>query len=106
MASGSGCTLAPTSLPGSNGPVRASSPARAGPSPFSTGLGEAFGQLEEALDARLLVVELVGQGASVRGGALGEVLEAALGVVGQRIDVHDVLLGAGDAERRAALGEG
>ena len=35
----------------------------------------------------------------------GEVLEAALGVVGQRIDVRDVLLGAGDAHRRAALGQ-
>ena len=35
----------------------------------------------------------------------GEVLEAALGVVGQRIDVRDVLLRAGDAHRRPALGE-
>ena len=43
--------------------------------------------------------------AGVLGGALGEVLQAALGVVGQRIDVRDVLLGAGDAQRRAALGE-
>ena len=35
----------------------------------------------------------------------GEVLQAALGVVGQRVDVRDVLLGAGDAHRRPALGE-
>ena len=41
----------------------------------------------------------------VLGGELEEVLQAALRVVGQRIDAHDVLLGAGDAHRRAALGE-
>ena len=34
-----------------------------------------------------------------------EVLEAALGVVGQRVDARDVLLGAGDAHRRPACRE-
>ena len=36
---------------------------------------------------------------------LEEVLEAALGVVGQRVDARDVLLRAHDPHRRAALGE-
>ena len=34
-----------------------------------------------------------------------EVLQAALGVVGQRVDARDVLLRAGDAHRRPALGQ-
>ena len=51
------------------------------------------------------MVEALGGPARVLGRALGEVLQAALGVVGQRVDVDDVLLGAGDAHRRAALGE-
>src|SRR5207247_5234424 len=62
-------------------------------------------ELEEALDRELLMLEADGQEARVVGGALEEVLEAALRVVGQRIDVRDVLLRARDAERRAALGE-
>ena len=52
------------------------------------------------------MVELLGEGAGVLGRELEEVLEAALGVVGQGVDAGDVLLGAGDAQRRAPLGEG
>lgn len=44
-------------------------------------------QLEEALDRGLLVGEAVGEMARVLFGAREEVLEAALGVFGQRIDV-------------------
>ncbi|MGH2498993.1 MAG: hypothetical protein ACRDF0_02700 [Candidatus Limnocylindria bacterium] len=43
--------------------------------------------------------------ARVLGGESQEVLEAALGVVGQRVHARDILLGAHDAHRRAALGE-
>jgi hypothetical protein len=58
-------------------------------------------KLQEALDRRLLVGELVGEVVRVVGGALEEVGEAVLGVVGQRVDVRDLLLDAGDPERRA-----
>ena len=53
----------------------------------------------------LLVRELLASAARVLGGVLEEVLEAALRVVGQRVDARDVLLRAGDAHRRAALGQ-
>ena len=43
--------------------------------------------------------------ARVIGGDGQEVLQAALGVVGQRVDARDVLLGADDPHRRAALGQ-
>ena len=62
-------------------------------------------ELEEALHARLLAAELLGHAARVLGGDVEEVLQAALGVVGQRVHARDVLLGADDAHRRAALGE-
>ena len=61
----------------------------------SAGLGEVVaGELEEALHGGLLAAELLGQLARVLGGELEEVAQAALGVVGQRIDADDVLLGA------------
>src|SRR2546421_12846456 len=60
---------------------------------------------EEAADRRLLVVEAVGELPRVVGGEAGEVLEAALGVVGQRVHARDVLLRARDAHRGQALGE-
>ena len=49
--------------------------------------------------------ELLGQRAGVVGRGVEEVLQAALGVVGQRIDAGDVLLGAGDPDRRTTLGQ-
>ena len=60
-------------------------------------------QLEEAPDRLLLAPELLADAARVLGGALEEVLQAALGVVGQRVDARDVLLRAGDPHRRLAL---
>ena len=45
------------------------------------------------------------RGGRARRRSASEVLQAALGVVGQRVDARDVLLGAGDAHRRAALGQ-
>src|SRR5579871_1894725 len=68
-------------------------------------VGLLAGQLEEALDRRLLVGELVGEQVRALCGALEEVGEAVLGVVGQRVDVAQRRLDAGDAERRPALGE-
>ena len=62
-------------------------------------------ELQEALDRGLLVIEPLGERVSVLGGHLKEVLDAALGVIGERIDAREVLLGARDPERRAALGE-
>ena len=53
-------------------------------------------ELEEALDRELLLLEADAELAGVIGRALEEVLEAALGVVGQRVDVRDVLLGRSD----------
>jgi len=51
------------------------------------------------------VVEAPRHLAGVLGGALLEVLEAALGVVGELVDVGEVRLGADDAHRRPPLGE-
>ena len=62
-------------------------------------------ELEEALHARLLTAELLGHPARVLGRHLEEVLQAALRVVGQRVDARDVLLSAHDPHRRPALGE-
>ena len=62
-------------------------------------------ELEEALDGGLLAADLLRQLARVLGGEHEEVLEAALRIVRQRIDAHDVLLADGDPHRRAALGE-
>src|SRR4051794_9318874 len=71
-----------------------------------TRLGEVVaGELEEALYRRLLSPDPLRHLARVVGGRAHEVLQAALRVVGQRVHAHDVLLGAGDAHRRAALGE-
>src|SRR5436305_15235727 len=71
------------------------------------GFGEVLAaELQEAAHARLLALDPLGQAAGVPGGALGEVLKAALRVIGERVDVRDVLLRTGDAQRRAALGEG
>src|ERR1700754_1448069 len=63
------------------------------------------GELEEALDRRLLATELLGELARVLGGERQEVLEAALRIVRQRIDARDVLLADGDPHRRPALGQ-
>ena len=63
-------------------------------------------QLQEALDRDLLVGQRVRELVGVLGGALEEVGEAVLGVVGERVDVAQRRLDARDAERRAALGEG
>ena len=43
--------------------------------------------------------------AGVLGRDVEEVLEAGLGLLGERVHAGDVLLGARDAQRRAALGE-
>src|SRR3954451_15422694 len=62
-------------------------------------------ELQEAAHALLLALDALGEATRVLGRALGEVLEAELRIVGQRVHVRDVLLGARDPERRAALGE-
>ncbi len=63
------------------------------------------GQLEETRDRRLLALQALGHAARMIGGHGQEVVQAALGVVGQRVDAGDVLLGADDPHRRAALGQ-
>jgi len=89
---------------GENGEDDEGQVAAAEPPGGLTGLGEVLAaQLEEAAHALLLALDALGQIARVFGRALGEVLQAALGVVGQRIDVGDVLLRAGDPQRRTAL---
>src|SRR6202012_4550856 len=69
---------------------------RGGRSDASAGLREVLARdLEEALHGRLLAAELLRHLARLVRGVQEEVLEAALGVVRQRIHAHDVLLGAG-----------
>jgi hypothetical protein len=52
------------------------------------------------------MLEPLGERTRVLGGGRKEVLDAPLGVIGQRIHAREVLLRACDAERRLALGEG
>ena len=79
--------------------------AHCGGSPSAGAVEVVAAELEEAHDRGVLVIEPLGGPARMHGGALLEVLEAALGVVGELVDVREVLLGADDAQGRPALGE-
>jgi len=61
--------------------------------------------LQEALDRGLPVLERLGQPLGVLRRQGEEVVQAALRVVRQRVDPSDVLLGAGDPQRRPAVGQ-